>query len=191
MRIVILLLVSLLTPVALAQSVTDNAKLTELFNVDQAARQTKNIDWAKLRTEDDERRKEVHRMLDAGEVQTGNDYFHAALIYQHGQRHEDFLLAHILSVDAISLGNKNARWLAAATLDRYLLAISQPQIFGTQFESNPEKHESWTHRTIDPALLSDSMRLASCVAPIDQQEKNLEEVKHGGALRSTNVTDCK
>jgi hypothetical protein len=32
----------------------------------------------------------------------------------------------------------DARWIAAATLDRYLQRIGQPQVFGTQFSSTME-----------------------------------------------------
>ena len=179
-----------ITSIASGQNTSDNVKLTDLFNVDQAARKGKTIDWSKLNTEDEKRRQEVHQMLQTGEIQTGNDYYHAALIYQHGQRHEDFLLAHVLAVNAISLGNKAARWLSAATLDRYLLAVSQPQIYGTQFESSPDKPGTWTQRTIDPALLSDSMRSAACVVTLEEQGKILDEVNHGKPFRSTNAPDC-
>jgi hypothetical protein len=45
---------------ALAQGVSlsasDNPTLTHLFEVDQAARQGKDIDWSKLRVEDEDRR---------------------------------------------------------------------------------------------------------------------------------------
>jgi demethoxyubiquinone hydroxylase (CLK1/Coq7/Cat5 family) len=49
-------------------------KLTEMFTLDHSARKGKNIDWNKLSAEDRERRKEVHRMLDAGEVRMATDY---------------------------------------------------------------------------------------------------------------------
>lgn len=74
-------------------------------------------------------------MLTQGEVRTGLDYYNAALIYQHGKTPDDYLLAHVLALDAISLGTKEGRWLAAATLDRYLQSIEKPQIFGTQFHT--------------------------------------------------------
>ena len=127
MKIASLLLPLLFSPLALGQPVADNSKLTELYAIDQAARQAKNIDWTKLSSEDEKRRQEVHRMLASGEVRTGADYWHAAMVYQHGTTPDDYLLAHVLAVDAISLGSKEARWLSAATLDRYLRAIWQPQ----------------------------------------------------------------
>jgi len=180
-----------LAPFASCQPLTDNSKLMELFNADQAARLGKDADWAKVRPEDDKRREEVHRMLDAGEVRTGNDYFRAALVYQHGERHEDFLLAHVLAVDALSLGNKRARWLAAATLDRYLLSVYQPQIYGTQFEYSQGKSAPWNRRTMNPSLLNDSTRGVVCVVSALEQDKILDEVKGGGPLRSASIADCK
>src|SRR6266508_3877901 len=49
---------------------------------------------------------------------------------------EDYLLAHELCVVAISKGNTEARWLAAASEDRFLMSIDRPQRFGTQFRSD-------------------------------------------------------
>ena len=177
MKVAALFLASVFAPVALAQSVNDNAALTKLFTTDQSARQGKNIDWPKLRMEDNQREVELHQMLDSGQVRTANDYFHAALIFQHGDRHEDYLLAHVLAVNAMSLGNHYARWLAAATLDRYLLSVSQPQIYGTQFESTAVKSDAWTQQTINPSLISDSMRAAACVISITEQKKNARRSK--------------
>lgn len=190
MKALVLVCFGICASVGISQTTADNAALTQLFNTDQVARQGKNIDWQKLSADDEARREEVHKMLLAGEVRTANDYFHAALIFQHGQKPDDYLLAHVLAVDAISLGNKNARWLSAATLDCYLLAISQPQIFGTQFQSNPGKSDSWVLRTMNPNLLSDSMRAAVCVVPTAEQQKILDDVKAGKPFRSTNINDC-
>jgi hypothetical protein len=177
----------LLGSTMLGQTPVDNSALTQLFTVDQNARKAPNIDWVKLTAQDEERRKQVHQMLETGEIRTANDYFHAALIYQHGQKPEDFLLAHALAVDAISLGGKNARWLAAATLDRYLRSISKPQIYGTQFEANQKK--IWTQQTLDPSLVTDSVRAAVCVVPAAEQTKILQDVNKGAAFRSTNAAN--
>ena len=173
-----------------AQTLMDNTKLTELYTVDQSAREAKNIDWSRLSAEDEQRRSEVRRMLDTGEVRTGADYLHAAMVYQHGQSPDDYLLAHVLAMDAISLGNKDARWLAAATLDRYLRSIWQPQIYGTQFAS-PAGQPVTQHQTMHPSMVSDSMRAAVCVAPLAEQQKILEDVRKGGKFRSTRIENCK
>jgi hypothetical protein len=192
MKLVRCLLFCFLSTAAFGQAVTadsDNAALTELFHVDQAARQGKNIDWAKLRDEDETRRQTVHAMLDAGQVHTATDYFHASLVYQHGQKPDDYLLAHVLAVTAINLGSKEARWLAAATLDRYLDSTGKPQIYGTQFSALPG--QPFTQMPMNAALVSDSMRAASCVVSETEQKKMVEDLKHGGALRGTSIHPCR
>lgn len=198
MRAFILLLFAFWAPAAFAQapvpmqqiaSVTDNAKLTAMFNTDQAAREGDRIDWVKLSKEDEQRRQDLHRMLDTGEVRSGNDFFHAAMIFQHGQNPDDYLLAHVLAMDAVAQGNKQARWLSAATLDRYLLSIWQPQIFGTQFHGgvNPSP---MTHDKVNQEIVSDSMRAATCVTSRADQQKVLETVNRGGSFGSTNLKDA-
>lgn len=167
----------------------DNAALKALYDADQSGRSSKSIDWSKLGPEDAQRRDEVHRMLDAGEVRTANDYWHAAMVFQHGLTPDDYLLAHVLAVDAISLGSKYARWLSAATLDRYLRSIRQPQIYGTQFHS--QGNGPLTQETMNPSLVSDSMRAVLCVESKAKQQKMLEDVNRGGEFRSTSIDDCK
>lgn len=50
---------------------------------------------------------------------------------------DDFLLAHEFCVIAIIKGknDREARWLAASSEDRFLMNIQRPQRFGTQFRS--------------------------------------------------------
>ena len=167
------------TPTPPPQS-ADNPRLTTLYNVDQSAREGDHIDWAKLGQDDEQRRQTVHHMLDVGEVRTGSDFYHAAMIFQHGQNPDDYLLAHILAMDAVAQGSKEARWLSAATLDRYLLSIWQPQVFGTQFHGLPNTTASMTHDRLNPAIVTDSMRAATCVVSAAAQQKVLETVSHGG-----------
>ena len=191
MKVFALIVISMVASMAFAQPINDNAQLTSLFTTDQAARHDKNIDWAKLNLEDQQRRVQLRRMLKDGQVRTANDYFHASLILQHGRQPDDYLLAHVLAVNAVSLGNRDARWLAAATLDRYLRSLSQPQIYGTQFKSTAAQSGSWTQQDMNPSLLSDSLRAASCVVPLAQQRTIIDEANHGGELRSTSIDDCK
>ena len=166
----------------------DNAKLSEMYAVDQAAREGDHIDWAKLTKEDEQRRQEVRRMLASSEVHTGNDYFHAAMIFQHGQNPDEYLLAHALSMDAVAQGNKDARWLSAATLDRYLLSIWQPQVFGTQFHGGAD-FGAMTHDRSNPGIVTDSMRASTCVTSAAEQQAMLDAVNHGGTFGSTQLKD--
>ena len=79
---------------------------------------------ADMLKEDPERRSRVLELYDSGVLKTANDYYHAAMIFQHGETPDDFLFAHELAVASLALGSRNARWLAAATEDRFLKSLA-------------------------------------------------------------------
>jgi hypothetical protein len=116
-----------------------SGEMTALFKEDQQARQVEKVDWAKREPEDAVRRKRTRDLLDAGGLKSGNDYFHAAFIFQHGPTAEDHLLAHVLAMAAIKLGREDASWIATATLDRYLQRIGQSQVLGTQYQCENDR----------------------------------------------------
>ena len=120
---------------------TDNLKLQELFEQDQHDRE-KVYDTPealdKLRDADKARVKNIYVMMELDEVRTKNDLYNAAVILQHGTEAADFLAAHRLAFMAAMLGHRTARWLLAASLDRFLMATGQGQIYGTQFEFNQD-----------------------------------------------------
>ena len=68
----------------------------------------------------------------------------------------DYLLAHTLSMVAVASGQASAIWIGAATLDRYLNSIRQPQIYGTQFFFKPG--EPTTQEPYNRTLVSDALR---------------------------------
>ena len=117
-------------------------------------------------------------MLDAELVQTGQDFKHAAFVFQHGSIPDDFLTAHILAVTGISKGNAKARWIAAATLDRYLQKIGQPQVFGTQYAFKMEngKPLPWTMEPYDRTLISPALLKANCVPDFEDQAGMLASI---------------
>ncbi|MFA5138948.1 MAG: hypothetical protein WC728_06915 [Elusimicrobiota bacterium] len=119
---------------------TDNLKLVEVFQEDQKDRE-KIYDnpqqVATLKERDTARRKRVMVMMELGEVKTKNDLYHAAVIFQHGERPVDYLTSHRLATLSALLGHRTSRWMLAASLDRYLMSIRQPQVYGTQFEYSP------------------------------------------------------
>jgi hypothetical protein len=136
-----------------------NPEMRAIFEADQAPRTSgRPIDWSVLEPEDRARRQRTRELLDAGALQSGDDYWHAAFVFQHGSEPNDFLLAHTLAIVAIARGRPDATWIAAATLDRYLQTIGQKQIYGTQYRSPPG--EPTTQEPYDPALISDALREA-------------------------------
>src|SRR5487761_1465949 len=67
---------------------------------------------------DEMRRTEVRVLLAAGEIRTAQDFHDAAYVFQHGQEPDDYLLGHILAVEAVVKGDVSSKWISAATLDR-------------------------------------------------------------------------
>ena len=145
----------------------ENEEVTRLFTEDQADRGPKDgkaIDWKVVGPRDTARQKRVMELYTAGELRTGKDYFHAGMILQHGDRPEDYLLCHELCVAAVfkSGGSPKAswlgtaKWLAAASEDRFLLSIGRPQRFGTQFSASGPR-SSWRLDKVE-AGVSDELR---------------------------------
>ncbi len=147
-----------------------DAEMTAIFLADQAARaHPATIDWRVVRPADGTRRARTQALLDAGRLRSAEDFYHAAYVFQHGDLAADCLKAHALAVTAVARGKSEAAWIAAATLDRYLQRIGQPQIYGTQFLHEPGK--DWTQEPYRRDLLPDTVRQASDVPPLAAQEQ--------------------
>ena len=119
------------------QSLKDNEEVKRLHDEDQSDRTPTDIDWAIVSPRDKARLSRVKELYLQNRLQTASDYYHSAMILQHGDAPEDFLLAHEFCVLAIIKGrnDKEAKWLAASSEDRFLMNIGRPQRFGTQFHS--------------------------------------------------------
>ncbi len=108
-----------------------NSELQDLFRADQVER-SNHPDygtpeyWA-LRWRDTERRKRLQSIVESGGLKESEDYYYAAWILNHGENVEEIWQAHILTKKAAELGFRQARWLAAATYDRWLMYQGKPQ----------------------------------------------------------------
>ncbi|MCK5125191.1 MAG: hypothetical protein KAR42_02950 [candidate division Zixibacteria bacterium] len=143
-----------------------NRELYLTYREDQGDRKSGG-DWSNIIQRDAERRELVYEMLDSGLVKASDDYFHAAMIFQHGVDSSDYSLAHELALKAVALDTTNAiaKWLAAASKDRYLLNIGQSQIYGTQLRLIDEK---WTIEPIDTTVITDEERQKWQVPPLSE-----------------------
>ena len=164
----------------------DNQEMTAIFDADQADRKDMaKVNWPVVGPRDEARRLRTTELLNAGKLQTGNDFYHAAFIFQHGSRPNDFLLAHTFAVIAAARGRSHATWIAAATLDRYLMKIGQKQIYGTQLTT--ANNGPPTQEPYDRTLVSDALRAALRVPSLQAQEQQRREVeaelKSGSAAR--------
>jgi hypothetical protein len=158
-----------------AEPTTPNAEMAQIYDADQRVRQDVSKlareDWKEIAKSDAERRTRTRALLDAGALHTAGDYRKAAFVFQHGGRPDEFLLAHTLALVAVAKGDQGAAWIAAATLDRYLQAVHQPQIYGTQFLTSGE---GITQGAYNRALVSDALRIELGVPTIAAQ---LEQMK--------------
>ncbi|WP_237132371.1 hypothetical protein [Pseudohongiella sp. O18] len=153
----------------------DNTELEQLYLSDQSARQAQPINWEELREEDAVRREQVLSILRNGDIQSARDYFHAAMIFQHGNSPEDIRLAHSFATIAATLDSSlaNVNWLKAATWDRLLLNFDQPQWFGTQFVRDGDG--SLTLYKMEPDVISDEQRTAWSVPTVSESLQLLEQ----------------
>lgn len=168
----------------LAQDVqADNDEMAELFKADQAARSDLTPEkmsdpnfGQRMWEEDSVRRARVTQLLDEGALNTGNDFYHAAFIFQHGGTPDDYLLAHTLAIAAAGEGHENAVWIAAATLDRYLQAVSHSQIYGTQIRANAAGEEP-TMEPYNRETIPDALRELLGAHSLAEQEARLETMR--------------
>lgn len=176
MRIFLSLFVASLCLSAAAPACAQNPELIALYQADQAARSDPaEIDWEVLVPEDRKRRERVIDILRAGAVRMAADYYHAAMVFQHGENLEDIRLAHALSTIAMSLApdEKQYRWLTAASWDRIMTTQLQPQWYGTQFQSDDKGMFLYP---VEEGAVNDDDRRAMQVPTLAEARAQLQEM---------------
>jgi hypothetical protein len=152
-------------PSAAGDTLQNNAELAAMYAADQKARENLHTilgDPEALRAlvvDDSLRRVRVQEIMDRGKVRTADDYYHAAMILQHGGDTTAYRTAHELAKQAVALDSthRNAKWMTAASWDRYLVGKGEPQWYGTQYFKN--RYGDWEIRPIDTTRVTDSERL--------------------------------
>ena len=153
-------------------------ELEELFKADQAERDDAFLDqtpekMGALIMRDARRRERVVQIVTKEVLSSAEDYHHAAMVLQHGDKPEEFLMAHELATVAAFKGHKQGPWLSASALDRFLQSIGRPQRFGTQFSRKDEA--PWTQEPYDRSM-NDSIRKEYGAHTLAEQAKHLEEM---------------
>lgn len=163
----------LLSITAFAQE--NNKELVTMYENDQASRMNGPIDWAVLSREDSIRRASVDRMIEEGKVKTAQDFYHAAMIYQHGNDTIASGKAVQYMKKAVEMDPSTNKWLLAAAIDRDLMRKGEPQIYGTQFLKNG-MNEPYIQYEIDSTQVSDAQRQEYGVPTLAQQKIQLERM---------------
>jgi len=128
---------SVVFSLSITTSYGQNQLLKQLAKEDHDSRTGKKV----ART-DEERVKIVLSVIGQGEVKDPEDMFNAALVLQHtpftycenklvSTSPDNYLLGHHLFKKAFEAGYKDARYLVAASIDRYLSMTEGYQKYGT------------------------------------------------------------
>jgi len=80
--------------------------------------------------------------------------------------------AHEFCVVAVSKGDRDARWLAAATEDRDLMNIGRPQRFGTQYHS-ASKDQPMRLYEVSPVVTDALRRELNVPTLVEAREKEV------------------
>jgi hypothetical protein len=147
---------------------TLNTELLDIYEADQADRRVvryEDIDWSQVGARDKQRQARVSEIVTAGGAKAADDFYHAAMVFQHGDEPEHYQKAHEWAMRAVELNPEftRARWLAAATEDRYLMSMGKPQKYGTQFR---KVDGVWQLYDVDPSV-TDEERAKWGVPPLE------------------------
>ena len=156
-----------------AQTHADNGRLKAIYESDQQARRKTPIDWTVVAEQDRAHRAEARTLMQAGALRTAADYFHAAMVFQHGEELDDIRLAFSLAQISATLdpAHKRARWLTAAAWDRTLMSKNVPQWYGTQYYQPAPGAPTELYK-VDEAAVTDAER-ASMQVPSLQEARDL------------------
>lgn len=157
----------------------NNAELARIYKEDQADRSgdLEKADWTAISARDKARQERVHQIVTEGGATTADDYFHAAMVFQHGDTDEEIAKAHELSLKAAELDPEHpaARWLAAASKDRLLMRQGKPQLYGTQFRKVDGK---WVLHEVDPSVTDEERAKWDC-PPLAEAKRRAEAMNAG------------
>ncbi len=160
-----------------APALAPSQELMEIFRADQEERENftklKPEEVLTLRERDKSRRDRVTELMNAGSLKSADDYYYAAMVFQHGEKPDDYLIAHVLAtVAAFKTDKLAAKWLSAAALDRYLVSRQGLQVFNTQFTiDGTGKWQLRPHH----ALVPDGVLIEYGAKTLKETEKFLEE----------------
>ncbi|PRY48352.1 tetratricopeptide repeat protein [Arcticibacter pallidicorallinus] len=166
------IVILILLPLRTISQVNDNAELKKMHDEDQNARRVSKIDWTQLDSVDSLHRSRVYELINQGAILTRKDYYHSAMIFQHGKDSVAYGMAVKHMRKAIELDSTISKWLLAAAIDRELMSRNKPQIYGTQYvkRSLEGKWENWE---MDTTKVTDEERRYYQVPTLSEQKELL------------------
>jgi len=156
------------------------SELKQMYEQDQSERLAARNnplkgDWSSISKHDEAHRVKVLKLMRENKIQTGDDYYYAAMIMQHGATMDDYVLAHLFSCAAAQRGKRDAIWLSAASFDRLMISMDRPQYFSTQYFAN--QGEAYAIKNPNnTSLLTDEVRKAFNVPTLAETDARLRKL---------------
>jgi len=161
------------------QEKKNNAELRRIYEADQADRSgdLDKADWDAISARDRARQERTHQILSEGGARSADDYYYAAMVFQHGDTIEEIAKANELSLKAVELDpeHPSARWLAAASQDRLLMRQGKPQLYGTQFR---KVEGTWILYEVDPSVIDEERAKWDC-PPLAEAKERVKALNAG------------
>jgi hypothetical protein len=152
-----------------------NDELLSLYQSDRqehaSQARVNSSEYKEMRARDLQRRERVMEIAAQNDLLSAEDYYHAAQIMNHGDTPEDAQHAHHFAVRSSELGHRPARWLVAASYDRWLMYQGKPQKYGTNYIYDGRKDRLWD---VDPST-TDAERAEWDVPHLAEQFRKAEE----------------
>ncbi|MTI29400.1 hypothetical protein E1171_01090 [Cytophagales bacterium RKSG123] len=110
-------------------------------------------------------------IIETSEQLEGVDFFHACIMFIHGDCPDDFLQAYNYGLKSIELNHINAKKFTAAAYDKWLMYQGKPQKYGLQFVPDGVRLRLWD---VDPET-TDHEREKWDVSPLRKLYEMAEE----------------
>ena len=154
-----------------------NDSVRALYETDQSERKAQQPDFARMNKNDQDRRARVLKLLQASQLKTAEDYYHAAMIYQHGASLADIRLAYSLINIAVTLQADQLRYqrMRALAWDRMMLQLNRPQWYGSQSINKPGSQLLQLYE-VDETAVSDEERKALGLPALAEAKAEIENI---------------
>jgi uncharacterized membrane protein YhaH (DUF805 family) len=109
-------------------------KMSALFAADQAVRRIPSLgNFINIDEEDRQHRIQVLGLIQQGQIHSPRNLVYSAYIFQHGDCPAHYLFGNRLAKIAMQVDYQDAKWIYAASMDRYLVHTGENQKYGTQY----------------------------------------------------------
>lgn len=171
-----------------------NAALARLFDEDQGERgadffarvESSPAASNAQRARDSTRLAAAREAVVSGRARTSADFYHAAMIAQHGDDTTAYRQASEWSARAVVLDSSNAdaRHLTALSRDRYLMKLGRPQCYGSQI-TRPDLSKPWQLYAVDMTCATDAERRRLGVQTLGEMRARVDSMNAADRVSAT------